>query len=100
MTDRDALFNYRWNQAIETLAEAQKMVDLNFTPRSIINRSYYAMFYAVLGLCLHEGVVVNSLKHIGIISLFDREFVQKRIFDKSLSIMLHQAFDDRQEFDY
>jgi uncharacterized protein (UPF0332 family) len=100
MTDKESLFAYRWNQAIETLSEVKKMIDLDFTPRTIINRSYYAMFYSVLGLFLHEGISVQTSKHAGIISLFDREFVQKKILDKSLSIMLHQAFDDRQEFDY
>ncbi len=100
MTDRETLFSYRWKQASETLNEAKKMIDLQFTPRTIINRSYYAMFYTILALFIRKGIIVNSSKHAGIISLFDREFIQKQILDKNLSVILHQAFDDRLEFDY
>lgn len=100
MSDKETLFQYRWDQAIETLNEAKRMVDLEFSPRSIINRSYYAMFYAVLSLFLRDNITINTSKHVGIISVFDREFVQKKKFDKNMSLMLHQAFDDRQEFDY
>ncbi|MDK2895628.1 MAG: uncharacterized protein PWQ98_1755, partial [Moorella sp. (in: firmicutes)] len=40
------LINYRLNEAYEVLADAQKLLATQGSPRSIINRSYYAMFYA------------------------------------------------------
>lgn len=50
MTDKETLYFYRLKQAEETLYEAEKMVKENFSPRSIINRAYYSMFYAILAL--------------------------------------------------
>lgn len=64
----------------------------------VVNRSYYAMFYAVLAL-LQDRASIPS-KHSGVITLFDVEFVKKGIFPKELSKNLHRAFDMRQESDY
>jgi uncharacterized protein (UPF0332 family) len=100
MTDKETLFLYRFKQAEETLLEANKMLEENFSPRSIINRSYYAMFYALLALFLKAGINMKTSKHIGVISLFDKEFVHTGKIDKYYSTILHEAFDARQEGDY
>jgi len=52
MTDKQALVAYRLKQAEETLADAKKMIRENISTRSIINRAYYSMFYALLALFL------------------------------------------------
>jgi len=39
MTDRETIFGYRLRQTEETLAEAVKMLETGFSPRSIVNRS-------------------------------------------------------------
>jgi uncharacterized protein (UPF0332 family) len=70
MTDKDTLFLYRLNQAEDTLADAEKMVESGFSSRSIVNRANYAMFYAVLSLFLKSGVNIQTSKHSGIISIF------------------------------
>lgn len=100
MTDKDALFLYRMKQAEETLTDAENMLKGNFTPRSIANRVYYSMFYAVLALFLKTGVNIKTSKHIGVISSFDKEFVKTGKFDKYYSQILHDTFDVRQEADY
>ena len=64
----------------------------------IANRSYYAMFYAVLALLQTTGQVPS--KHSGAIALFDKEFVLKRVFPTEMSRSLHVAFDARQRADY
>jgi uncharacterized protein len=66
--------------------------------RSVMNRLYYALFYAVLAL-LQEKKIGTS-KHTGAIALFDREFIKSGILDKSLSRILHRAFELRQKADY
>jgi hypothetical protein len=48
MTDKEVLLHYRLQQAEETLEDAEKMLRANLTPRSILNRAYYSMFYAIL----------------------------------------------------
>jgi len=100
MTDKETLFSYRFQQAEETLSEAKKMLEDSFSPRSIINRSYYAMFYTLLALFLKTGINTKTSKHIGVISLFDKEFVKTGKIDKHYSTILHETFDARQEGDY
>ncbi|MFZ3135822.1 MAG: HEPN domain-containing protein [Thermodesulfovibrionales bacterium] len=100
MTDKETLFSYRFQQSEETLSEAKKMLEDSFSPRSIINRSYYSMFYALLALFLKTGINTKTSKHIGVISLFDKEFVKTGKIDKHYSTILHETFDARQEGDY
>lgn len=68
------------------------------SPQSIVNRSYYAMFYAALALL--QKISKAPSKHSGVISLFDKEFVIKGIFTKDLSKDFHKAFELRQTVDY
>jgi len=87
----------RLEQARETLAEAEALCEHDLW-RGVINRSYYAMFYAVLALAASKGVALS--KHTHAIAFFDKEFVQKGIFSKELSRSLHYGFDERQTNDY
>ena len=52
MKDEDALglITYRLEQARNALDGAKFLLDGKRSPQSIINRSYYAMFYAALAL--------------------------------------------------
>jgi len=43
-TDKKALARYRLEQASESLDEAKFLLSGKKSPRSIINRAYYAMF--------------------------------------------------------
>ena len=96
--DKNALIQYRLEQAQETLLDARVLYEHERRPASIVNRAYYAMFYATLALLVMVGK--SSSKHIGVISFFDSEFVKKNIFPKEMSRMLHAAFETRQEGDY
>ena len=92
------LVSLRLKQARETLADARALLDTGRTPRSVVNRAYYAMFYAVLALLQNVGKA--SSKHAGVISLFDKEFVHSGAFPTGMSRSLHRAFDERHESDY
>ena len=94
----EILIKHRLEQAHEALDDAKYLIDGNRSPQSIVNRSYYAMFYATLALL--QKIAKVPTKHSGVISLFDREFVMKGIFDKSLSKDFHRAFELRQSVDY
>ncbi len=100
MTDKEALFSYRLKQAEETLSDAEKMLDGNFSPRSITNRAYYSMFYGILALFLRTDVPIRTSKHVGIISIFDKEFIQTDKIDKYYSSLIHKMFNIRQKGDY
>lgn len=92
-----ALIGYRLEQANETLREAEILLNQSAL-RGAINRTYYAMFYAVLALLATKRI--GTSKHSAIISAFDREFVKSGVFDRRLSRSLHLAFDRRQTHDY
>lgn len=100
MTDRETLSRYRLEQAEETLADARMMLAGGASARSVVNRSYYAMFYAVLALLLHENVEHTTSRHSGIISIFDKAFVHTGKLGREYSRMLHRVFESRQEADY
>lgn len=85
-------------QAQSALDDAKFLLEGNRSPQSIINRSFYAMFYAALALLQKIGKVPS--KHAGVISLFDTEFALKGIFPKELSKDFHKAFELRQLSDY
>ena len=99
MTDKEILFTYRFRQAEETLSDAEKMLEAKMTARSIINRAYYAMFYAVLALFLKSGVKLTSSKHSAVLSTFDIEFIRPGKIDKIYSKIFHDAFEERNEVD-
>ena len=100
MKDTESLFKYRLEQAEETLLDAKRMLKENFSTRSITSRAYYFMFYAVLALFLKTGISVKTSKHVGVITLFDKEFIRKGKIDKYYSKILHEVFDIRLEGDY
>ncbi len=96
--DKPALIRLRLENAIETLHAAHTLYEHNASPKSIVNRAYYAMFYATLALLVTtEG---HSSKHSGVIALFDKQFVKNNIVSKEVGKMLHEAFESRQEGDY
>lgn len=96
--DKAALIQLRLDNARETLKDAQTLYKHGSSPKSIVNRAYYAMFYAALALLV--TVDRHSSRHSGVIAIFDREFVNKNIVPKELGKMLHEAFDSRQQGDY
>ena len=91
------LAQYRIQQAKETLDEADVLAQVR-SWRGVINRAYYAMFYAVLALTVVEGF--TATKHTGVLAFFDRSFIKTGIFSKDLSRQLHLAFERRQAQDY
>jgi len=100
MNDSQVLLNYRLKQAEDTLKDAEKMIRDNLTPRSIINRAYYAMFYAVLALFMKSELEIKTAKHSGVISIFDKEYILTEKIEKNYSRMLHRVFEMRLEGDY
>jgi uncharacterized protein (UPF0332 family) len=68
------LSDYRLSKARELVDEAKLLFD-NKRYDGCINRSYYAIFSAIRSLLALVGL--DSRKHSGIISYFDRLFVKK-----------------------
>ena len=100
MTDRETIFAYRMRQTEETLAEAVRMLESGFSSRSIVNRSYYAMFYAVLALFIHSNTPYKTSRHSGVIGIFNKEFIHTGKLNARFGKMLYDLFDERMELDY
>jgi len=96
--DTATLVAYRLEQAQVALDDARYLLDGQRSPQSIVNRAYYAMFYAVLALLQKAGKIPS--KHTGVIGLFDTQFVVSGILPRELSRDLHKAFALRQVSDY
>lgn len=96
--EKRALIQHRLAQAKDSIKEAEVLLREGMSLRSVINRLYYAIFYAVLALLQEKDV--GTSKHSGVITLFDKEFIKTKIFDKDFSKVLHRAFELRQKGDY
>jgi uncharacterized protein (UPF0332 family) len=97
--DKKALLaRYRLQQAEETFDEAVYLLIGNKNPRSIINRLYYSMFYAVLALMVYEQY--TSSKHSGVLSYFNRHFIKEGMFTKETGRAINEAFELRISSDY
>ena len=96
--NKKALIQYRMERARETLDDARALFEQNRTPASVVNRSYYAMFYASLTLLATIGQ--DTSKHGGVLALFDKYFMKPKILPGEMGKFLHQAFDMRQTGDY
>lgn len=95
---KKALIQYRLERARETLKDARALFKQNGSPASIVNRAYYAMFYAALAMI--STVDEQTKKHSGVIALFDQHFIKTKIFPKEMGQFLRRVFDMRQTGDY
>ena len=93
-----ALIQHRLERARTTLRDAHNLRATDGSPVSIVNRSYYAMFYAALALL--ASVDIDTSKHTGVLSLFITMFIKTKILPVEMSKMLRKAFDVRQMADY
>jgi len=89
---------HRLRQATESLEEARYLFDGGKSLRSVANRVYYGMFYAVLALLIYEPY--SSSKHSGVLSYFNKRFVKGGLFSESMGRSLNEAFELRQRGDY
>ena len=95
--ERQALITYRLEQARSTLRQAEILAGAGEWG-GVVNRAYYAMFYAALALLLTKDL--GASKHTGVLALIDREFVKPGLLPREMSRVLRAAFNARQKLDY
>lgn len=96
--EKKQLALHRIQQAEESLDEARYLYNGGKSPRSIINRAYYSMFYSILALLIFEPY--SSSKHSGVLSYFNRHFIKSGLIPKDIGRAVNKAFDIRQRGDY
>lgn len=95
---RVLLAKYRLEQAKESIDEAEYLYSGNKSSRSVMNRIYYAMYYAVLALIIFEKFI--SSKHSGVLSFFNKNFIKEGVFPIEMGRWINKAFELRQTGDY
>lgn len=91
------LSKWRLEKAENTFLEGDQLLKLG-SYNGAINRYYYAAFHAARALLATENL--DSAKHSGVISLFNREFVKTGVISKKASKTLSFIFTLRSEADY
>ncbi|AKX94349.1 HEPN domain-containing protein [Neomoorella thermoacetica] len=91
------LCRWRLEKAERTFKEGEQLLDVGFY-NGAINRFYYAAFHAVRALLALKKL--DSAKHSGVISLFNREYVKTGVISKEASKTLSTIFAMRSEADY
>lgn len=91
------LAKYRLEKAKEHLKSAERLFHEKLF-RDSVSRSYYAVFSSVRAMLALEKL--DSKKHSGVISLFNRHFVKTGILDAALSKIIKEAKSYREGVDY
>ena len=89
------LVSRRMEQAKDCLEDGRFLLSARRGARTVVNRAYYAAFYAVLALLQTTGRTPR--KHKGVLGLFDSEFVKPGLLAKEESRAFHQLFNARLE---
>lgn len=88
---------WRMEKAEKTFQDAELLLEKG-SFASAINRFYYAAFYAIRALLATRDL--DSPKHSGVISLFNKEFVKTELISKKTSKTITKVFDLRSNADY
>ncbi|SMB98655.1 Uncharacterized protein, contains HEPN domain, UPF0332 family [Thermanaeromonas toyohensis ToBE] len=91
------LSRWRLEKAERTFREGEQLLEVG-SYNGAINRFYYAAFHAARALLAIKRL--DSAKHSGVISLFNREFVKPGLISKEASTTLSILFNLRTEADY
>lgn len=97
ISSREGYINYRFHRAEESYEEALILAKEKRW-NAVINRLYYACFYAVISLLLKNNISTQT--HDGARTQFGLIFVKTGIFDKESGKLYSKLFDYRQKGDY
>ena len=97
-TDKtDDYVAYRLKQAEETYEAACVLYEAHYW-NSVVNRLYYACFYAASALLIHHRVLTKS--HAGVIGQFSQHFVRTGLIDEDSFKVYSKLLNWRNKGDY
>ena len=97
ISNREEYVNYRFHRAEESYEEALILAKEERW-NAVINRLYYACFYAVIALLIKNNISTQT--HDGARTQFGLIFVKTGIIDKESGKLFSRLFDYRQKGDY
>lgn len=92
-----SLAKYRMETSMETLNVARECLE-NKHFKDSINRAYYASFYAARAVLALERV--DFKRHKDVIAYFNKNYVHKEIFPRSIGHKIAEASAIREDSDY
>ena len=95
--EREAIVSYRCEKARKATEEIKKIMPLKVWS-TVANRMYYALYYAVSALLIHDSHRVSS--HKGVISLFNMCYVKTGIMSVADGRLLGNVFSLWKGSDY
>lgn len=87
----------RINQARETLKEAELLYGERIGNKIVLAKLYHSMMYCLFAL--FDIRDIGSLTHADIIERFEKEYIQKGIFESKLLAIIRHAYDLTHECD-
>ena len=97
ISNRDEYINYRFQRAEQSFEEALILAKEERW-NAVINRLYYACFYAVIALLIKHNISTQT--HDGARLQFGSLFIKNGIIDKEFGKLFSKLFDFRQKGDY
>lgn len=97
ISNREEYVNYRFHRVEESYEEALILAKEERW-NAVINRLYYACFYAVIALLIKNNISTQT--HDGARTQFGLIFVKTGIIDKESGKLFSKLFDYRQKGDY
>ena len=94
----ESFAKYRLNKAKETLETAKMIFKEGKDFTSANNRAYYAIFYAIRAVLAIEEI--DFKRHKDVLAYFNKEYVNKEIFQKMIGRKISQAQKIREDSDY
>lgn len=95
--DRDALIDFRLNQAFDTIGLAKFLVSSDKLVIAV-NRIYYGMYYALTALALKNKF--ETSKHGQLIGWFNKEYIASKKVDSKYGKILRNSYQNRTKGDY
>lgn len=95
--ERKELISYRLEEAKETIADVQLLID-NDRLRAAVNRIYYGMFYSLLALGL--AYQFETSKHQQLLGWFNKNFIHEGLIDAKFGKIINKASNRRTQGDY
>lgn len=97
LESRDDYIKYRFHRAEESFDDALILME-RVKWNSVVNRLYYACFYALIALLLKNNIETQT--HDGVRTQFGLHFIKTGKIDKKYGKLFTKLFDLRQKVDY
>lgn len=94
---KEDILKIKISRARNTLLEAQKLIEYNFT-NAAISRVYYACFYAATALLFRKDIFIKT--HSGVKQMLGLHYVSTGILSREMGKFYSDIFASRMGSDY